>query len=347
MMGNARGSEVSYINRSMNVTATLGFHRPYIKINDAQSFTSGDIEGAYDVGIDSIYDLMSLAIAPAPWGEGQMIETDLMRIMVGTPGHAMFEIRTVEQALRWKIEIEGLPDLRAIGRSQIMFSCENALSSKMALTSVINGNGLMTSEIFELKAYNLWEIKSLSENVSPQRDDGRFSVMSPRGGYSSIGCEVAPLKETIAICGFDESSDTQIGNCNNPDDMRYFTYLHSQHPSTDLRALSVVGGKSSDAVTFQRCRVIDANGQTKDDEPCLQQVSLVSGETGLRLRHLIDWRSGARTVVEIGAAVEGGDPIASVNGQPAKLSTLEDGATCALNLKTQNTFCVGGNRPTL
>lgn len=159
MMGNARGPEVAFLNRRMHVNSTLGFHRPYLSMGEARLFTSGDVEAAYDIGVASIYELMSLANNSTPWHDSRMIEPDLMEFMTGTPGAEMFVIRTVEQAIRWQIEIDGIPELAQLRRPHLMFACENALSSVMALTSVRNGDGIMTDDIFDLVPANLWSLQ--------------------------------------------------------------------------------------------------------------------------------------------------------------------------------------------
>jgi len=342
MMGNARGPEVAFLNRRMHANSTLGFHRPYLSISEARQFTTGDIEAAYDIGIDSIYDLMSLAMTPTPWADGRMIEPDLLQLMTGTPGSEMFEIRTVEQAIRWKIEVDGILEFGHFGRPNIMFACENALNSGIALTSVRNGDGLMTADIFEFLNANSWSLQNATTGVTTIPATGRYATTSPRSGYSSISCEVAILDKSVGICGNDESSDTRIGDCRVAEDLRYFSKLITQHPLSDLRALALVADNPPDAVTFRRCRIVLPDGKQEDEEICLQTIVLVNSTGVLLLRHVLDWPSGSRTVIEIEAEVNGRTSSVSVNGQPGELVTLEDGTRCVRNSTSGNRVCTEG-----
>ena len=339
MMGNARGSEVSFLNRRMHANSTLGFHRHYLSIGEARLFTSGDIEAVYDIGIDSIYDLMLLANNPTPWYDSRMIEPDLMELMTRTPGTMMYEIRTVEQAIRWQIKIDGIPDFVLFGRPQIMFACENALNAGMALTSVRNGDGLMTAEVFEFSHANSWSLQNATTDVTTNAGTGRYVTASPRAGYSSIGCEVAILDQYIGICGHDESSDTRIGDCRVADDLRYFNKLITQHPLSDLRALALVADNPPDAVTFRRCRVLMPDGCQGDEEICLHRVTITTNNDMLLLRHVLDWPSGARTVIDIDAEVSGRTPRITVNGQPGELISIDSGARCVKNITSGNRVC--------
>jgi hypothetical protein len=323
----------------MHANSTLGFHRPYISIDEAGLFTSGDLEAAYDIGIDSIYDLMSLAINPTPWHDSRMIEPDLMNLMTGTPGTEMYVIRTVEQAIRWQIEIDGIPEFSQFGRPHMMFACENALNSGMALTSVRNGDGLMTAEVFELLQANSWSLQNATTGVTSSSGTGRYVTASPRSGYSSIACEVAILDQSIGICGHDESSDTRIGDCRVTDDLRYFNKLISQHPLSDLRALALVADTPPDAITFRRCRIFTSDGSQSDDEICLHRVVITSENDILLMRHVLDWPSGTRTVIDIDTEVNGRSPGVTVNGQPGELTSTDGGAHCVRNVTSGNRVC--------
>ncbi|WP_431299398.1 hypothetical protein [Tabrizicola sp. BL-A-41-H6] len=338
MMGNARGDEVAFLDRRMDAGSTLGFHRPYLSISEAREFSSGDVEAAYDVGIESIYDLMALANTPTPWHDSRMIEPDLMEMMAGTPGTDMYFIRTVEQATRWQIGVDGLPAFAQLAQPHVMYACESALNSGYSLTSVRNGDGLMTEDIFDLLPANDWSVENATRGVRMNPLNGRYATTSPRAGYSSIGCEVVLSDGAIEVCGYDESSDTRIGDCITEGGLRYFERVSSQHPVSDLKALMFVGDAPPDAIAFRQCRVFDASGTSIDDEVCLHSVVLSGGEP-LKVKHLLEWQSGARTVIEIDAKAQGRSAGVSVNGQPGELISMDKLGSCAKNLTTGNWVC--------
>ncbi|WP_170972020.1 hypothetical protein [Rhodobacter sp. SY28-1] len=336
MMGNARGAEVAFLDRRMHASSTLGFHRPYLTIDEARQYGAGDVELAYDIGIGSIYELMSLANTPTPWHDSLMIEPDLMELMAGTPGSDMYLIRTVEQVTRWQIGVDGLPGFERLTKPNVMFACENALNSGYTLTSVRNEDGLMTEQVFELRPANGWSVDNATRGVASKGESGRYATTSPRSGYSSISCEVDTSTDFIGVCGYDESSDTRLGNCDVGDDLRYFDRIYSQHPVSDLRALAVPLDVEFDAISFRRCRVVSMSGDATDDEVCLHLVSLVSGSQP-KVRHLLQWQSGARTVIEIGVEVAEKSATVFVNGQRGEV--LVTAGSCVRNLASGNQVC--------
>lgn len=336
MMGNARGPEVSFLDRRMHATSGLGFHRSYLSIEEAQEFTAGDIEAAYDLGIASVYDLMGLANEPTPWHDSRMIEPDLMQYMMGTPGDDMYLIRTVEQATRWQIGIDGLSDLNNLSPAHLLFACENVLNSGYSLTSIRNGDGPMSDHVFYLSPVGSWSISSIARGAVAASGE-RLEVTSLRSGYSTIKCEIDVSTQNLGICGYDESSDVRVGNCRD-NDLRYFGRLFSQHPTSGLLALTAVGDDPPDAVSIRRCLVFDPSGEKIDDEACLHSV-IFDGRDPLQVVHMLDWQSGSRTVLEIGAADSSRNAIVTVNGQPGDFVEGSDGLDCVKNLTSGNTVC--------
>jgi hypothetical protein len=110
MMGNYRGSEVAGLSRRMHYSSRLGFHRPYLQVDEAQLYTSSDLESTYDLGMETVFEILTVANQREPWGTAQMIEPDLMQRITGTPGADMFYVSTVEEAARWRIDIDGVPE---------------------------------------------------------------------------------------------------------------------------------------------------------------------------------------------------------------------------------------------
>ena len=66
MMGNYQGSEVAGLSRSMHYRVQLGFHRPYLEADEARSYTSNDIESVYKLGLEPVFDILTLANTREP-----------------------------------------------------------------------------------------------------------------------------------------------------------------------------------------------------------------------------------------------------------------------------------------
>jgi len=340
MMGNYRGPEVAGLSRRMHVTAKLGFHRPYLSLQEAGSYTSGDIAASYEYGVASIFDILTLANLREPWGTAQMIEPDLMRRITGTPGDEIFLVSTVEEALRWNIEVVGIPTPRNIGAAQLFFACENALAVGHSLTTELAGDGLLSDEIFDLAPLNAYSIKQVKEGGRWDGKTGAYHISSLRSGYSSIGCEVVASDKWVMVCGFDEQTDTRVGDCGEPPRHRYFSTMALYHPASDLIALALSKGDTPEAVKVRHCRVFDVGGNLSDDESCLQEVALISAKTDQLARHIITWSSGASTVIEINAKGSKANPAYRINGEVATPVSFVKLADCITNNTSGNTFCL-------
>jgi len=339
MMGMAQGSEVKFINRTLHINGILGFHRPYISLQDTQEYTSTNINQAFDVGITGVFEIMNIASAPVPWGSGQMIPADLLRVMISTPPEDMYFISTVEDVIRWDILIDGNLPITQPRFQNIFFACENALSSRVRRSSELYNDGLMTEHIFRLQPlrdYSLNELLGKARGTAERSD--AIQTGNLRSGYSSVWCQVLPKPTSVGICGIDETLDIQIGNCVGQGDFRYWNQLIYRHPQTQLNTLGFASSQSADAVQFTRCRVISPAGQETDNENCLQQVKFVKREDGSWVHHLFIWPSGSTTLVEIRGDQYQQPPNVRINGQEA---SLVDGNTerCVINLTSKNKFC--------
>lgn len=340
MMGNYRGAEVRGLSRRMHVTASLGFHRPYLSLQEAALYSSGDIEDSYEFGVTSIFDILTLANQPAPWSTARMIEPDLMLRITGTPGDEIFLVTTVEEALRWNIQIDGIPAPQNIDTSHLLFACENALATQHQLTTELAGRGLLTEKIFDFSPLNSNSIKQVVAGARWIPQSETYQISSLRSGYSSIGCEVALSDQSVSVCGYDEATDTRIGNCGERYGRRGISQLALYHPATELLALTLVTGNAPEAAALRRCRVFDQSGVLIDTDICLQEVILLSDGSDQRAQHLITWPSGARTMIEIGATDPETVPTFRINGSLGRPVSLPNLPNCIKNSVSGNTFCV-------
>ncbi|MFD0982827.1 COG3904 family protein [Tropicimonas aquimaris] len=340
MMGNYRGSEVAGLSRRMHATARLGFHRPYLTLEEAGSFTSGEIEDSYDFGVSTIFEFLTLANQREPWGPGRMIEPDLMQRITGTPGDDLFYISTVEHALHWDIGIDGVTEPKEIGSLHLLFACENALAAGVSLTTELAGSGLVGNEIFGLAPVNPYTIKAAVDGVRWDPQSEAFEVTSLRSGYSNVTCEVVPSGGSAMVCGTDEQTNIRLGECGTPYGRWSFASLAFYHPATELRALPLIAGNAPEAVKLRHCQVFDSDGALVDDDPCIQQVLLIRDGKGPRSQHLFDWPSGSRTVVEIEARDDDFSGAFRLNGSPATSVPQTGPANCILNTTSGNVFCI-------
>lgn len=340
MMGNYQGSEVAGLSRSMHYRAQLGFHRPYLNADEARSYTSNDIEGVYRLGLETVFDILTLANTREPWGTARMIESELMAKITGTPGSEMFYVTTLEEAERWRIFVDGLPDTTP-GATKPQYACENALAYPVALPSELNGNdGILGDAVYSFDSLNAYSVEKFAN--APRAFEGQTEdVASIRAGYSGVGCKEAVRNDSVAVCGYDEATDTYVGECGARYGMRNYNTTVLLHPKTEFRTLGLSNELGADARRIARCEIWDLSNEVTDSDPCLHSVIFTAKSDRSLTRHVFDWPSGSRTVVDIGAAPYGEtSAYVRINGVSGSRISKQQGTQCILNETSGNTLCV-------
>jgi hypothetical protein len=341
MMGNYRGGEVAGLSRRMHYTSRLGFHRPYIRAGEAQLYTSSDLSSTYDLGMETVFEILTLANQREPWGTAQMIEPELMQIMTGTPSNNMFYVSTVEETARWRIGIEGSAANVSATSSRLHYACENALAYPVALTSELNGNdGVLGQAIFDFTPLNAYSVDRLVTDARVPIGQ-RVQVASVRAGYSTVGCEVQSNESSVAVCGYDERTDVRVGDCDTQSGMRYFSSTAMLHPKTQLATLGLPDPHNADARQLVRCETYDEERTQTDRQICLHSVFLTVEGNKPFARHYLLWPSGSRTVMEIDAMPYGetSDSV-RINGSLGTHVPFIEGANCVTNSFSGNTVCL-------
>lgn len=353
MMGVAKGAEVAYVNRQLHVKGLLGIHRPYMTLDDARSYTSGDINDAYDLGIDAVYILIDLANKKAPWSAKTMIPSDLLTRMLSVPGSNIYYIRFIEEVIRWDIKLDGVAELVSQPQYQhLHFACENVLASPVGFASqmdrgidwVDRGDGEMTEAAFSFSSPPEYTISQITGEWSGRQIpvvalNNEYSVPSLRAGYAGVGCSVRPERNYVAICGRDETTDTTIGDCASEYGRRDFSHISYYHPRTEIYALSVpmllkgaVGGRITE------CLVLSPGGGQIDKEACFHTISYNRTPDGIFKLHRFFWPSGAVTVVTVRPENNERHGAIMINGSQG--DRLENQENCIRNTQTGNIFCI-------
>lgn len=340
MMGNYKGGEVAGLSRSMHYRAQLGFHRPYLKADEARSYTSSDLESVYRLGLETVFDVITLANTRERWGTARMIEPELMAKITGTPGSEMFYVATLEEAERWRIFVDGLPETPP-GAKKLQYACENALAYPLALPSELNGNGSLLGEaVYGFEPLNAYSVKKFAN--APRATAGQTEkIDSIRSGYSVVGCHVAVLDNSVSVCGYDEATDTYVGACGTRYGMRNYNNRILLHPKTEFITLGLPDELGADARRITRCKIWNSSNKMTDSDPCLHSVIFAVENDQALARHVFEWPSGARTVVDIGAASYGetSDHV-QINGVSGSRTSKHPNMDCVLNDSSGNTFCV-------
>lgn len=317
MMGIANGGEVSYVNRSMHFTSTLGFHRPYITFDQAKNYSSDDVNLAFDYALESIFQLSILANEIEPWGKQTFIRSDLMKIILGTPGDQLFYIDTVDKAGRWNIRVNGIENVIVPGRTSAYHACENALQWNTG-THPNSANLYLNHKAMhaipdtldpDTRRHDDPGATGFYDTAFPAPEpDGSYRVTSFKSGYASADCHLKFEEKGVWICGKDGAFDVRIGDgvCAS-DDLRQSgkwieTSLLMFPPDMSLSDFGLKGFSNVyDSAAMKRCTSLSPSGDILKREHCVSRVKLHWSPDGKLMSRDFSylWPDGSDTYLEI------------------------------------------------
>lgn len=328
MMGVAKGDEVSFINRRLNVSGILGFHRPFMPaIKGIQS----DI--AADAALEILMELLIVANNPVPWQTGQMMKSDLIQEMLRHRGEDFFLIDTLDKVGRWEIELDGVLFPPMLTEEQAFYACQNALQWKVGTTA----NEVVFSNLADYEPGPLaGRFDEYVVRLGGEANREVYQVTGLKAGYAEHGCIIAATPYGLSGCGVDEYTSASIGRgmCteeNFSENRGWVSPIAIFRPSTRIVDLSK---PQPSAHRTTRC-VVYLSDQSVDSETCRVEVSSRQLSADGALSRIVDftWPSGSRTVVvEHGTHVE-------INGARAIKIDQDRFSFCYLNSETRNIFC--------
>ncbi|MEJ6390476.1 hypothetical protein [Gymnodinialimonas ulvae] len=341
MMGTIRGDEIARPERTLHVGGLLGFHRLYSTMDDAELFTSGEMNEMFNFGVESVFEILELANLRSPSGPGRMLHPDLLQLMLETPPNDMEFIDTVEEVVSFNIRLEGVTPVRTPDAFNYNAACENAIGALTIRPSMYYSGGVMSEEIFSLAPLPQYSVSTTLESETDViNGEPAYRVRTQRSGYYGSGCAVRSTvnvyedHRSVSLCGYDERSYTQIGDCEGA--LRAWPEIIFHHPATDIALLAYDSGRSFDAARRTTCILQDA------PEDCIQLAAIrIDRETHL-LEHTFLTESGASVIVSVWADRHDGS-LGNVllNGEPAEtLISSAMGISCVQPLNGETSFCI-------
>jgi len=327
MMGSFTGDEVKGLSRKLHVKGTLGFHRPYLQIDEQKLVDVKLLALAYDAAFAAALDLISIANTSAPWSADPMMKSDLVEVMLSHIGNEFFYIDNVDKAGRWDIQLYGYTVPKTSTLERAFYSCENTLQWQMGTTK--KNTAL---EFVYLRGY----IPTLP--INSERNKEGQTVMSITGldsGYVNENCLITVDAERILGCGFDENTSVSFGSneCTlNTSSKRYSytTELSQIYAWTTLKELALRSEKQILVARPARCFVFSGTTEL-DNQLCFAgfggKVSLDQPTISFL------WPSGSKTVLEI--TKDG--PL--INGSRAVSNYRQGFDQCFENTISGNVFC--------
>lgn len=343
MMGNKNsGPTTVEETRTLHIGGDLAFHSPSISIEGSQRYGAAELKLAYELGLESILNIIELANAPRYLESGSMMHPGLIKMLLETPATELFHITTIEQALSWDIGLEGVPEHLPPVATQRQMVCENGLMRGFRRPSEIfdrTDNNFMTQGVFRLMPLTT----SAQYRLLPTYDPDELQqglVYGFRYWDLPVECRVRIDTGAVAICGNDAYHNLGVGDCEDdffvplPDYARY-------HPLTEFRALKR-SGIAADVLREARCTLRDGAGKMLRSDSCMQAIDIFQRGDRKFARHSLHWPGGALSTIEIstrpGFGVDEAPDIYLVDGATAEPQGAD--GTCLRITGSGSLLCV-------
>ncbi|WP_127115445.1 hypothetical protein [Shimia sediminis] len=112
-------------NRRLHVNGILGFHRPDFRLPEGGSYSSADVEQAFDIAILATHEFIRLGNRRIEGERNVYFAADLIELMFSREGNDFFYVDTVDKAGRWSIDVFGYAQPRAISARDAIVACHN------------------------------------------------------------------------------------------------------------------------------------------------------------------------------------------------------------------------------
>ncbi|WP_273728857.1 hypothetical protein [Brucella gallinifaecis] len=330
IMGKVQGAEMGWSSRKMHKDAKLGFHRPFLDIQSNEQISVKALAFAYDQAQENLLKIFSLANNPTgPFTTRPMMKSDLVKAMIAHEGNDFFMIDDVNKAGRFDIEVFGYEEPKGIDQRSAFMACDNAYFWE---TRVIDKN----NADYIAKEYSDQEAVSRQSRVLPSEFGINFNVTSTDASYADASCNVRLIRNTLMICGYNETYDIRLGSekCDPTLEDGVYNEVSKLALWPAYTKLASLPDKvdATNALQGQRykCVVKSDAGQILDEEICVRgEVKQAAGFLNVDFV----WPSGSKTVISIGKKAF------RINGASANRRVEGTDTVCMQNEVTKNWFC--------
>jgi hypothetical protein len=215
MAGTSRGEDWDNPDRILQVGGKLGFHAPFLSLNEVGGFSAKEIEQVFD-GANRLSSLFARMFSyRSLFFSDQWMRGSLVHEMFDTERDKLIYVDTVDRAGRWQIAVEGIKMPQVLLRN-IVQACENFQSWVHDQSSK------------DARA----DISIYMRNNKPDKDGFYFI---DTGGMSARNCKVRWQKNRVQICSVDDFKSIHHGSC--PDSPMSYPLYYLLSPTARLDSL--------------------------------------------------------------------------------------------------------------
>lgn len=226
MAGRTRGFEADGASRYLNAKGRLGFHAPYLQLDDNAIFSGSELKLNIATLNKILSEFIEFGSFSSIFDHRPMFSLALFGQMLNAGSDEMFEIRTIEEASRWAISISGIPDGHQIGRNGLITACINFQAWMLDKSSVDENydpfprTGEKDSRISKSKFKDWFRIDTGGM-------EEKFCLIKNTSNYTP----------GLQICSKDDFNGLSYGDCSEPYGI-WVPWYYSLHPTTSLRSIA-------------------------------------------------------------------------------------------------------------
>ncbi|MGV0910326.1 hypothetical protein [Martelella sp. FOR1707] len=205
MAGHAKGPEIEYTNRILDVRGSLGFHAPFVAVEADESMTGAEVMAIQE----SLRSIMAMQVEfglyRSPFGMQAMVPASLISALLQRGPDEVEYVDTVEEAARWDIGLAGIIPRVKLSHTDRAVACLN-------FQAWVRDSA---SDLQQLEYY-----RDQSPSISRLGPDGYSHLYDQinTGGMEAQFCLVGANNEAVSsipICVVDDFSGVRYGSCEN------------------------------------------------------------------------------------------------------------------------------------
>lgn len=227
MAGRAHGAETDGPSRFLNVRAKLGFHAPYLALQDDDVLSGRDTMAILELHNKIIGEFIQFGSYASDFDARPMFSLSLLGETLSAGPTELAGVDTIEAAARWGIFLEGVAAGRPIDHKAAAQICVNFQAWMVDKRSDSSSMDYYKSQPITVEHAELW-----GEEVELARID--TGGMEER--YCLVRLSTQPTSGT-AICSRDDFNGLNFGDCR-AGVAHWVPWYYSLPPETPISAIA-------------------------------------------------------------------------------------------------------------
>jgi hypothetical protein len=228
MAGRSLGGEVDGASRYMHARANVGFHAPYLKLDETAAISGGEAMRTMEALNKVIGEFIKFGSYISEFDSRPMFSMSLLAETLSSGPAEMTKIGTIEAAARWGVNLEGIRPTSIITHQAAANACLNFQAWMMDKSSIGENFEYYHSQPETAQRVTLW-----GDEVTMAKID--TGGMEER--YCLVGISNKPVTG-FAVCSRDGFNGVSFGDCQ-AGYAHYVPWYYSMPPNTPIADIAL------------------------------------------------------------------------------------------------------------